>query len=73
MYYYYYINNYYSLLLLMATPQEFASRDVRPRYSEDQNMEVDPPVQQVEQEEEQPRELEPEPEKPVSRYGCASE
>ena len=57
----------------MATPQEFASRDVRLCYSEDQNMEVDPPVQQVEQEEEQPRELEPESEKPVSRYGCASE
>ena len=57
----------------MATPQEFASRDVHPRYSEDQNMEVDPPVQQVEQEEEQPGELEAEPEKPVSRYGCASE
>ena len=56
----------------MASTQEFASKDIRPRYSEE-NMEVDPPVQQVEQEEEQPRELEPEPEKPVSCYGCASE
>ena len=56
----------------MASNNTFACKDVRPQYREE-NMEVDPPVQQVEQEEEQPRELEPELEKPVSRYDYASE
>ena len=53
----------------MAEKQTFASEDVRPEYRE--VMEVDTPVENVEQVEEQPKE--PEPEKTVSRYGCPSE
>ena len=62
---------YYSLLYysVMAEKQTFASEDVRPEYRE--VMEVDTPVENVEQVEEQPKE--PEPEKTVSRYGCPSE
>ena len=69
----FYNNNYYYyslLLLLMASNNTFACKDVRPQYREE-NMEVDAPVEQVEQVEEQPKE--PEAEKPVSRYGCPSE
>ena len=53
----------------MAEKQTFASEDVRPEYRE--VMEVDTPVENVEQVEEQPKE--PEPEKIVSLYGCPSE
>ena len=53
----------------MAEKQTFASQDIRPEYRE--AMEVDAPVENVEQVEEQPKE--PEPEKIVSRYGCPSE
>ena len=67
------INYYYNYSLLynseMAEKQTFASQDVRPEYRE--AMEVDTPVENVEQVEEQPKE--PEAEKIVSRYGCPSE
>ena len=67
------INYYYNYSLLynseMADKQTFASQDVRPEHRE--AMEVDTPVENVEQVEEQPKE--PEPEKIVSRYGCPSE
>ena len=53
----------------MADKQTFACQDNRPQYRE--AMEVDAPVENVEQVEEQPKE--PEPEKIVSRYGCPSE
>ena len=54
----------------MAPVTEFGARDTRGL--EDQNMEVDQ-QEQVEQVEQNSQEPEPEPEKPVSRYGCASE
>ena len=63
--YYYHYNS--------TTPKEdkqtFACQDNRLQYRE--AMEVDAPVENVEQVEEQPKE--PEPEKIVSRYGCPSE
>ena len=53
----------------MATATEFGAKDVCGL--EDQNMEVDQQEQQVEQVSQESKE--PEPEKPVSRFGCASE
>ena len=53
----------------MAAKNTFACQDNRPQYREE--MEVDAPVENVEQVEEQPKE--PEPEKIVSHYGCPSE
>ena len=53
----------------MATATEFGAKDIRGL--EDQNMEVDQQEQQVEQVSQESKE--PEPEKPVSRFGCASE
>ena len=53
----------------MATVTELGAKDVRGL--EDQNMEVDQQEQQVEQVSQESKE--PEPEKPVSRFGCASE
>ena len=53
----------------MAAKNTFACQDNRPQYRE--AMEVDAPVVNVEQVEEQPKE--PKPEKTVSRYGCPSE
>ena len=66
---YYYYN--YSLLYNseMADKQTFASQDIRPEHRE--AIEVDTPVENVEQVEEQPKE--PEPEKIVSCFGCPSE
>ena len=68
--------NYYNFKILhrlsttaMATATEFGAKDVRGL--EDQNMEVDQQEQQVEQVSQESKE--PEPEKPVSRFGCASE
>ena len=64
----------FKLLLLLSTASmapvtEFGARDICGL--EDQNMEVDQQEQQVEQVSQESKE--PEPEKPVSRFGCASE
>ena len=66
-YYYYYYH--YNSATPMADKNTFACQDNRPQYREE--MEVDAPVENVEQVEEQPKE--PEAEKIVSRYGCPSE
>ena len=63
------LNYHYYSTTPMAEKQTFASQDIRPEYRE--AMEVDAPVENVEQVEEQPKE--PEPEKIVSRYGCPSQ
>ena len=65
----YYYNYFYNSTTPMAAKNTFACQDNRPQYREE--MEVDAPVENVEQVEEQPKE--PEPEKIVSRYGCPSE
>ena len=65
----YYFNHLLLYYSVMAEKQTFASQDIRPEHRE--AMEVDTPVENVEQVEEQPKE--PEPEKIVSRYGCPSE